>query len=142
MAKKQKSEYEIQAEKFLEKFNLAVSFKLLDKNVPKWEEHNQPHNHYKIIVSRKTSYAKPLSFQWWDSIDSTEKNIKPSAYDALTTLSSESYTYSSFEDFASEFGYDIDSRKALRTYKEVQILAARINSFFTIEEIEGLREIQ
>jgi hypothetical protein len=134
MAKKQKSEYEIQAEKFLEKFNLAVSFKLLDKNVPKWEEHNQPHNHYKIIVSRKTSYAKPLSFQWWDSIDSTEKNIKPSAYDALTTLSSESYTYSSFED--------IDSRKALRTYKEVQILAARINSFFTIEEIEGLREIQ
>ena len=139
---KQKSEYEIQAETFLGKFDLEVSFKLLDKNVPKWEEHNQPHNHYEIKVSRKKSYAKPLSFQWWDSIDSTQKNIKPSAYDALTTLSSESYTYQSFADFASEFGYDQDSRKALRTYKEVQILAAKINAFFTTEEIEALREIQ
>ncbi len=138
----QKSEYDIQAEKFLEKYGLKVNFKLLGCDVPKWEDRGSLHNHYKITISRKGQPGNKLSFQWWDSVNATENNEQPTAYDALTSLSSDSYDYADFAEFCSELGYDADSIKALRIWKEYSKLSKRINQFFTDQEMEDLREIQ
>jgi hypothetical protein len=42
---------------------------------------------------------------------------KPDAYSVLAGLTT--YDVGSFSDFCGEFGYDIDSRKAYKTYKAV-----------------------
>lgn len=138
----QKSEYEIQAEKFLEKNELKINFTLLGVDTPKWEDKKALHNHYKITISRKGAPGKKLSFQWWDSINATEKDEQPTAYDALTGISSDSHQYADFKEFCDELGFDFDSIKALHTYREYTRLANRINKFFTGKEIEELNEIQ
>ena len=43
-----------------------------------------------------------------------------------------------FEDFASAMGYDPDSRKAEKIYKEIQKQAKKINRIFSKEEQEEL----
>lgn len=43
-----------------------------------------------------------------------------------------------FEDFANEMGYDPDSRKAEKIYKEIQKQAKKINRIFSKEEQEEL----
>jgi hypothetical protein len=138
-----KSEYDIQAEKFLEKFGIEINFKFLGLSVPRWENEKQSyHNHYYVTIKRK-GIAFTLEFNFYDSIANTEKphRITPSAYDILSTVSAESYVYSDFKEFASEYGYDEDSRKAYKTWEKCLEFANDINAFFTTEELEELREI-
>jgi hypothetical protein len=145
-----KTEYDIKAEQFLEKFGLQVSFKLVDCDVPKWEKNSgNYHNHYKVTTKRterteRINFTFPLtfSFDWWDSTSNTDKDIKPTAYDALSSISSDSQVFDSFEDFCGEFGYDEDSREAERIWKSYSKLSAKVNAFFTEEELEALSEIQ
>lgn len=143
---KQKSEYDIQAEKFLEKFGIEINFKFLGLSMPKWEDKKtQYHNHYYITINRKgTSLVKPLEFDFYDSLANTQKQYRqtPSAYDILSTVSSDSYEYSSFKDFCDNLGYNEDSRKDYKTWEAVTEFAENINAFFKTDEIEALREIQ
>lgn len=44
--------------------------------------------------------------------------------------------FPTFEDFANEFGYDLDSRKAEKVYHEVIKQAAKLQSVFTEELVE------
>lgn len=136
------SEYDKQAETFLNHFNLAVKIAYLDNNPPQWDE-DQGHNRlrYRVTIQRKDT-RKSLSFIFWDSIANAEKGERPTPYDILTCVSSDSNVYDSFEDFCGEFGYDTDSRKAEGTWKKVKKFADRINDFFTETELEELREIQ
>lgn len=135
------SEYDKQAQAFLDKFGLKVTYKLLDCDNPSWDKENS-HNHYRVTVTRKGTPGQKLTFQWWDSVDSTKKNEQPTAYDALSSLASESNEYSDFKEFCGEMGYDTDSITALRTWKAYSTLASRINKFFTEAELEDLRQIQ
>jgi hypothetical protein len=144
--KNQKSEYDIQAEKFLEKFGIEINFKFLGLSSPKWEDQKQKyHNHYWVTVTRKgSSLVKPLEFEFFDSLAETQKPFRktPSAYDILTCLSSDSYEYANFKDFCDNLGYNEDSRKDFKVWEEVQEQANNINAFFKVDEIEALREIQ
>ena len=135
------SEYDKQTQVFLDKFGLKVTYKLIDYDNPSWDKENS-HNHYRVTITRKGTPGQKLTFQWWDSIDSTEKNEQPTAYDALNTLASDSTEYEDFSDFCGDMGYDPDSITALRTWKAYSKLASRINKFFTDEELEDLRQIQ
>lgn len=65
---------------------------------------------------------------------------KPTAYDVLACL--EKYEVGTFADFCSEFGYDIDSRKAYKVYKAVMKEWKNVELLFTPEQIELLQEIQ
>lgn len=68
------------------------------------------------------------------------KGTPPAAYDVLACL--QKYDVGSFEDFCSEFGYDTDSRKSLKTYKAVVKEYDNVCKIWNDTEIEDLQEIQ
>lgn len=63
----------------------------------------------------------------------------PTPYDILACI--EKYEISGFDDFCDNYGYDIDSRKAYKTYKTVLKEWKNIELLFTSEQLEELREI-
>jgi hypothetical protein len=72
---------------------------------------------------------------------------EPDAADVLNCLASDASGYEnarSFEEWASELGFDADSRKAERTYREVERQAQQLRAFLGSEydaylyETEGL----
>lgn len=66
--------------------------------------------------------------------------IAPTAYDVLACL--EKYEHADFEDFCSNYGYDTDSIKALKTYEACKAEYQALQALFSDEEMELLREIQ
>lgn len=64
---------------------------------------------------------------------------KPTAYDVLACLTK--YDPGTFENFCAEYGYDVDSRKAEKTYKSVKEEWMNVERIFTESEMELLREI-
>jgi hypothetical protein len=63
----------------------------------------------------------------------------PNAYDILSCLTK--YDVGSFEDFCSEFGYDVDSRSAEKTYKAVIKEYEGLSRLYSDEELEEMSEI-
>lgn len=60
----------------------------------------------------------------------TRKKIEPKAVDVIYSLvmDSDVLNYSSFEDWASNFGYDVDSRSAEKTYRACLEIALAFRS--------------
>jgi len=71
--------------------------------------------------------------------DSDYGNTPPTPYDVLACLTK--YDCGDFENFCSDFGYDIDSRKAYKTYKAVLKEWKNVERLFTSERLEQLQEI-
>jgi len=63
----------------------------------------------------------------------------PTAYDVLACV--EKYEPERFEDWASSFGYDTDSRRAFETWQAAMDEWRKVSRFFTAEELEQLQEI-
>ena len=63
----------------------------------------------------------------------------PTLYDILSCL--QKYEVGTFEDFCGDFGYDQDSRTALKTYKAVVKEYDKVCSLFSNEELEVLQMI-
>lgn len=138
------TEYNKQAQDFLKKFNLKFSATYLShESNPLWnEDHYRPK--YRIRISRIQTTRKPrsLTFIFWDSIAHDQEGKRPTAYDALSCLSSDQYCPDNFEAFCSEYGYSDDSIKAMKLFKACDKFAKRIRRFFTNQELEELSEIQ
>jgi hypothetical protein len=62
-----------------------------------------------------------------------EKNL---LYSILCSCNSEFYCPDSFEEFCMEFGYDEDSRKAYKTFKECSIFSEKLQYIFSENIIE------
>lgn len=77
-------------------------------------------------------------FTFGQSLNNT--GIAPTPYDVLACLTK--YDVGSFENFCGDFGYDVDSRKAYKTYKAVLREWKNVELLWTPEEIELLQEIQ
>jgi hypothetical protein len=63
----------------------------------------------------------------------------PTAYNVLACL--QKYDVGTFEDFCSEFGYDEDSKRAEKIYKDVANEYTQLCALFTEEEMSQLQEI-
>jgi hypothetical protein len=63
----------------------------------------------------------------------------PTAYDVLVCL--QKYDVGTFENFCSEFGYNVDSRKAEKIYIAICNEWDNVQKLWTDAEIEQLREI-
>lgn len=159
MKTKVKSEYEIQAENFLNE--AGITFKALFLfHGPHWEDDKENRNVWELILTREKKtfsvrFGQSIaeSFLWlakdghrlvepgaWGArkYEPTKRNL-PTSYDFLACLTK--YDPGTFEDFCGEFGYDTDSRKAEKTYFAVQEEWKKVRTFFSADEIEKLQEI-
>ena len=73
------------------------------------------------------------------SAKEVELSKMPNAYNILSCLTK--YDIGSFEDFCSEFGYDVDSRSAEKIYKAVVKEYEGLSMLYSDEELEEMSEI-
>ena len=131
-----KSEYDKQAEKFLNETNTEFKAEFL-KNGKHFEDDTESRDIYKITLTRGERVYK---FNFGQSINDSNGKTKPSTYDVLTCLTKNDPE--DFKEFCLDFGYDEDSRKAERTYKAVVEEYKQVKMLWSDEEIEKLQEIQ
>jgi hypothetical protein len=130
------SDYELQAKFFLLKSDTTLKIEFL-KNGKYFDDDKDKRNIYQCILSKN---GEVYSFTFGDSINNTQKGIKPSVYDILACV--EKYQYDNFKDFCNAFGYDEDSRKAYKIYEAVKEQGENIISLFGEDDtINDLREI-
>ena len=125
-----------------------------------------PHNHglkYTVTIGREG--RKSYTFDFWSSINDTYKSevafiaedsnmrkidmgrviksaVKPTAYSALTCLSSDIGVHEwTFQEFCDSYGYDTDSRKAEKVYNAVCDQSRALARLFSEEELDKLSEI-
>lgn len=119
--------------------------------------------HQDFVTSNTSKYVKPNNLMRVDEfIDKIEgrlirtcselaaKNygepiqakeiIYPNSYDVLACLTK--YDPGTFENFCGDFGYDIDSRSAEKTYHAVVEEYTNLKILFSDEELELMQEIQ
>ena len=104
------------------KIRINVEYADTNKNAPDWKNAN----HYKVTLKKGN---KQLSTYFSQGYGITEE---PTAEDVLNCLGSDSSGIEnarSFEDWASEYGYNIDSRKAEKLFHICEKQADRLKNF-------------
>lgn len=133
-----KNEYLQQANAILKEIGASVSLSYLwhGKHFIDDKEHRDV---YQFTITKNRRF---YTGRFGQSIanSGTGRHIRPTAYDILTCITK--YNPGTFEDFCAEYGYDTDSRKAEKIYKEVVNEWEGINAVFTSEDLEKLQEIQ
>ena len=74
-------------------------------------------------------------------VDKNGRPRKPRKKDILYSMVMEDVSDLSFDDFCNEFGYDNDSIKALKIYKNCKKQTEIYYEMFDMEEREALREL-
>lgn len=159
------SQYEQQAQDFLQKHGITFRATLSDSKAPQWGDDGKHGHHYRVTLSRHGEKRKRgwyewqnkaaghrgvlfgrrtrLTFDFWSSIADMEKGVKTvGAYDVLACISGDVNCPDTFKDFCGEYGYEADSIKALQTFRRVSAFSKRLRAFFTEAEIADLQEIQ
>ena len=135
------NEYQKQAKDFLTNCGATMKIEYLTEDINKTWNDNVYRNVYRASI--KTPLGV-MSVKFWDSVYNTENNIEPTEYDILACL--QKYELGSFEDFVSEFGYEVEDANDRRNAKQIYNFACReyqkICRCFTEKQIEALREIQ
>ena len=128
-----KTNYIKQAEDFLKSTNVKFSadFIKFGKYFP---SDTQERAIFRITLQRN---GKKYSFRFGQSI--VNRATTPDAYSVLACL--QKYDVGSFVDFCGEFGYNIDSSQAEKTYKAVCKEFEMICKIWNEEERELLNEI-
>ena len=99
---------------------LKVYRKFVKYGVYKNFEDNKCRNIYRFTFERNN---KTTSIMFGDSLNATSEGTKPDLYEILTCVGSDLAIYEnseSFEDFCNELGYNEDSIKALKIYRQLE----------------------
>ena len=127
------SEYLKQANDFAKKF--GVKLKIVDREYGKhFSDDKEERWRFKCKLIR---HGKSYTFWFGQSIAAGDE--KPNIYDVLSCL--DKYESRDFDDFCSNYGYDNNSIKALKTYKLVEKEYENVERLFG-DCMEELREIQ
>lgn len=110
-----KSEYEIQADKFMKDTGSKMIVGSPDYGKMPWDDKDDRYIFPITFVRKVDGKTRQFSLKFGQSIADGDK--KPTHYDVLACL--QKSNPGSFEDFCGDFGYDTDSRKAERTYNAV-----------------------
>ena len=134
------SEYVQQAKDFLASCNATMTITYLGQDTNQNWGDGGWRNTYRATI---TTPKGRMWVKFWDSINNTEKRIRPTEYDILACLTK--YDVGTFENFISEFGYETeepeDMQRAKRIYKAVVKEYASVCRCFTEEQIEAMWEI-
>lgn len=135
-----KMDYEKQGTDFLEKFGVKMRNVFLGRDFY-FDGDNAMRDIWQVEFTKPGQpEVKPFKLKFGQSIVNSGKGKGPSAYDVLACLTK--YDPGIFDDFCSDFGYDIDSRRAKKTYKAVVKEWQKVSNFFKPSELEQLQEIQ
>jgi hypothetical protein len=126
--------YQQQATDFLSSNGITFSAKFV-KHGLHFQDDKQTRDIYLLTLRRG---KRSISFRFGQSIASQGKT--PTAYDLLSCITKNDP--GSFENFCGDFGYDRDSRKAEKVYRDVVAEWQKVEGFFTSSEFEELYEIQ
>jgi len=134
------NEYQKQAQDFANKF--GVKFKSEWLKYGKHFENDKQHRHiFKITLSRN---GKRFSFNFGQSVADDAK--QPDLYNVLACL--QKYEVGTFEDFCSEFGYELyndnytgKNKSSVKIYKAIQKEFSNVEKLFG-DCLEELSEIQ
>lgn len=163
----EKSDYKGQGETFIKESGVMFEIvKAIPQISPNWAKDGKHGTCYSVTIARPKITAttsavtkfdsidnvdrrgwieKKIQFFFWNSIAEKEAGQnsaigerKPTAYSILAGLYTQVDT---FENFCSDFGYSPDSRTAERTYNEIRELNSKLESVFTVEQLEAIAEI-
>lgn len=123
MEVKTMTNYELQAEKFLEKYGLKLRIYNKRKKAPSWD--NKLHNTYSWKL--QNSKGEKTSGKFYDSLYNTNESILPTAYDILACL--QKYDIGTIDDFIQTFGFDC---------KKIPISQIRKTYKLVVKEYQGL----
>ena len=135
------SEYDIRAQSFLERHGLTFKAVFVSSACPEWcdgEEHTHG-DKYRVTI-RRAGARSSFTSDFWNSYADKERGEIPTPYDLLSCLTKADP--GTFEDMCSAYGWDTDSRKALKQYRAVVREWSKVRNFFTPEEIEELYAIE
>lgn len=117
-------------------FEMVLRAKLVE------ERHDTQSPQYFSVKEFLKQKGQPIGMTGIDARRLSEKTreaVKPNAYDVLASMY---LLYSdTFEDFCAEYGYDTDSIKAERTYKEVLQQDRMLRKLFTNDQLDQLSDI-
>lgn len=121
---------------FIAKHNISVSLKTTYEN-PNMENSGDMFNYSATLKMGRKRFTLPFSTgKGWTRA--------PDASDILECLQSDYYVKDmDFEDFCSEFGYDLDSRKAEKTWRACGNQSVKLDKFLgdLIEEFRACEDI-
>jgi hypothetical protein len=96
------------------------------------------YNNHRVSVYNSAT-GKRTSFMFWQSIAHPEMRTRADVLSAFECFLSDSISgLQSFDDFCGDFGYDIDSRAAERTWKACRRSAAKAARLIGDDDIYDL----
>lgn len=119
--------------RFVKKNKIGISVEWVDenKNAPDWKDAN----HFKVTLRHA---GKQLTTYFSQGYGISGEPTAESVLNALASDSAGVENARSFEDWAYEYGYDIDSRKAEKLYKVCERQADKLKKFLGDDLYEAL----
>lgn len=147
MSTAQRVDYDKQATDFLTRFQFTLKVTPAGAQTPPpWAEKGKEHGVRYSVTLQRAEHRAPspqsddgnaLRFPFWDSIRNRDTGKRPTAYDVLACIASDSTSPTSADGVYEEFG-DMKPSVADRIAKH----SKRIQDFFWKNEIAELQEIQ
>ena len=140
----ERTDYKAQGQKFLDAYGFSLKVAFKGDRCPPWEAGQCVHgDRYRITIRRRWSnpvsslnVGKSISFDFWGSQADMLANKRPTPYDVLACISSDAHAPTDPDEVGEEFG---EMRPSQAT--AIARFAARLQAFFTEEELEALSEI-
>lgn len=132
-----KTDYEKQGLDFLMKHKIQMKNTFVG-HIKHFEDDKESRDVFRVTFFRP---GERFSIRFGQSISLSTGfgTHQPRPYDVITCLTKNDPE--TFEDFCSNFGYDTDSRKALKTYRAVCKEWEKVSAFFTTQELEKMQDI-
>jgi len=144
----ERTDYDKQAQDFLDKHGLTIRAAFKGDRCPPWDDHKRGCTHgdrYRVTIKRNaeefgssiTAFGpRSISFDYWNSYHDMRESKRPTAYDVLTTVGSDSQPPTDADEVLEEYGpMKIAQARLVATF------ARRLQDFFTEQELEDLSEI-
>lgn len=120
---------------FIQKKGIVAKAEWADRNPSMDNDSGHMTRHFKVTLSYMEGDQRKRLTTYFSQGSAHTK--EPTAADVLDCLASDASgveNAGTFEEWASEYGYDEDSRKAERTYKICQKQAAQLRLFLNSDE--------
>jgi hypothetical protein len=127
------TEYEKQAQDFLDKYGFTFKAVMSNTKEPTWDG---PHGDHYVVTIRRKADKRGIRFNFWGSYHDKQNNIALTPYDVLASISGDASLPTDPDELMAEIG-PMKIKQALTTVRWTE----RLREFFTTEEMDALAEI-